>query len=324
MSQPVDVPYWAQPGVHEIYRDWHEVLAEFGPDRVLCAEAWVEPLSKLAKWVRPDEMQQAFNFTFLSAPWNATAIRQAIVDSLEAFEKVGAVATWVLSNHDVIRHATRLGLESPPPQGEGIGPRSEPKPDAVLGLRRARAETLLMLALPGSAYLYQGEELGLPEDDELPDWARQDPTFFRHNGKVYGRDGCRVPLPWEADAPAFGFSQNDASWLPQPKSWASIARDQQPVGPGNTNTLSLYSHALELRAVNQLGVGTLAWLDGYGDDVIAFTVTTDRVFTVVSNLGTESVPLPAMSPLVHSEQPFPSQPITELAPNTTIWMTPLG
>jgi alpha-glucosidase len=323
LAAPVDVPYWAQPGVHEIYRDWHDVLAEFGPDRVLCAEAWVEPLSKLAEWVRPDEMQQAFNFTFLSAPWSAKAIKKAINDSLAAFEQVGAVATWVLSNHDVIRHATRLGLESPPPQGDGIGPLSEPKPDAVLGLRRARAETLLMLALPGSAYLYQGEELGLPEDDELPDWARQDPTFYRHAGKVYGRDGCRVPLPWEADAPAFGFSSSGASWLPQPKSWSAIARDQQPTGPGNSNTLSLYSLALELRHANGLGTGTLAWLEGYGDDVIAFTVTAQRTVTVIANLGTRPIALPELSPWVHSEQPFPTAPISELAPDTTIWMTPL-
>jgi alpha-glucosidase len=128
-----DYPYWAQPGVHEIYRDWHDVLLEFGPDRILCAEAWVEPLDNLANWVRPDEMQQAFNFTFLEAPWSASAIGSAIRDSIEAFDRVGSVATWVLSNHDVIRAASRLGLESPPPQGDGIGPASEPKPDEQLG-----------------------------------------------------------------------------------------------------------------------------------------------------------------------------------------------
>ena len=318
-----DYPYWAQPGVHEIYRDWHNILAEFGPERVLCAEAWVQPLSNLANWTRPDEMQQAFNFTFLETPWSAPAIRSAIAQSYEAFEGVGAMPTWVLSNHDVIRHATRLAMEPPPPQGDGFGPRSEPKPDAALGLRRARAETLMMLALPGGAYLFQGEELGLPEDMELPDSARQDPTFFRTAGKLYGRDGCRVPLPWEADAPAFGFSPSGASWLPQPAAWAGLARDAQSVLPGSTDTLALYSRALHWRAAERLGAGAFAWLDGYGDDVVAFTVTTDREFTVVMNLGTEPIALPAMNPWIHSEQPYPDTAITELAPNSTIWMTPL-
>jgi alpha-glucosidase len=323
-NAPVDYPYWAQPGVHEIYRDWHEIVASFGADRILCAEAWVEPLSKLADWVRPDEMQQAFNFTFLEAQWSAKAIRAAINDSTEAFDRVGAATTWVLSNHDVIRHASRLGLNPPPPQGTGIGPATEPKPNAALGLQRARAETLLMLALPGAAYLYQGEELGLPEDDEIPDADREDPSFFRNPSPTYyGRDGCRVPIPWEADAPAYGFSPTGKSWLPQPKEWARFARDRQPVAPGNDNTLSLYSWALELRRVNQLGTSTLTWLDGYGPDVIAFGLTTDRYrnFRVIMNFGSTAVPLESGRLLVHSEEPWALRPLTELQPNTTVWMT---
>jgi alpha-glucosidase len=327
-SEPVDYPYWAQPGVHEIYREWHQIVTGFGPDRILCAEAWVEPLSKLANWVRPDEMQQAFNFTFLEAPWSATAIRSAITSSLVAFDTVGAMPTWVLSNHDVLRHASRLGLNPPPPQGTGVGPKTEPKPDAALGLRRARAETLMMLALPGGAYLYQGEELGLPEDTEIPDVDRQDPSFFRNPSETYyGRDGCRVPIPWEADAPAYGFSATGKSWLPQPPEWARFARDRQPapVEAGdfarNTHTLSLYSRALELRRIDQLGLGTISWLDGYGDDAIAFRTTSVRPVTVVSNLGTSPVRLPEGTPLVFSEQPWPDKPLRELPPNTTIWMT---
>jgi alpha-glucosidase len=321
-------PYWAQPGVHEIYRDWHTVLEEFGPDRVLCAEAWVEPLTNLANWVRPDEMQQAFNFTFLESPWSASAIRSAIKTSISAFDAVGAVATWVLSNHDVLRHASRLGMNPPPPQGTGIGPRTEPKPDEALGLRRARAETLMMLALPGGAYLYQGEELGLPEDTEIPDSARQDPSFFRQPSPLhYGRDGCRVPIPWEADAPAYGFSTTGKSWLPQPKSWARFARDQQPAPQQphefatNTYTLSLYRRALELRRVNQFGAGTLTWLDGYGDDALAFRVESIQTITVISNLGATPLPLPPGKPLVFSERPWLDEPLAELPPNTTIWMT---
>ncbi len=328
MTAPGDVPYWGQPGVHEIYRDWHAIVTSFGVDRILCAEAWVDPLSKLADWVRPDEMQQAFNFRFLGAAWSAPDIRSAIVDSLEAFEAVGAVATWVLSNHDVIRHASRLGLNPPPPQGTGIGPKTIPKPDAVLGLRRARAETLMMLALPGGAYLYQGEELGLPEDTEIPDSARQDPSFFRNPAKGhYGRDGCRVPIPWEADAPAYGFSPSGASWLPQPKQWARFARDRQPAPQephefaGNTHTLSLYSRALELRRLGQLGLGKLTWLDGFGDDVIAFRCASVREITVISNLGTSPIRLPAGEPLIFSERPWLDEPMRELPPDTTIWMT---
>jgi alpha-glucosidase len=323
-----EYPYWAQPGVHEIYRDWHEVLQEFGPDRILCAEAWVEPLSNLANWVRPDEMQQAFNFTFLEAPWSADAIRSAITTSIAALDAVGAVTTWVLSNHDVIRHASRLGMNPPPPQGTGIGPNTEPKPDAVLGLRRARAETLMMLALPGGAYLYQGEELGLPEDIEIPDSARQDPSFFRqHDALYYGRDGCRVPLPWEADAPAYGFSPSGPSWLPQPADWGRFARDSQPAPQQphefatNTYTLSLYRRALELRRINQLGTGQLTWLDGYGDDAIAFRIDAIRTITVVTNLGASAILLPPAKPLVFSERPWLDEPLAELPPNTTIWMT---
>ncbi|HEY1531991.1 MAG TPA: glycoside hydrolase family 13 protein [Galbitalea sp.] len=328
-SIPTDeYPYWAQPGVHEIYRDWHRVLEEFGPDRVLCAEAWVEPLRNLANWVRPDEMQQAFNFTFLEAPWSATAIGGAIRTSIEAFDRVGSVATWVLSNHDVIRHPSRLGMNPPPPQGTGIGPKTEPKPDEALGLRRARAETLMMFALPGSAYLYQGEELGLPEDVEIPDSARQDPSFFRpHDGLHYGRDGCRVPIPWEANAPGYGFSPTGASWLPQPASWARYARDQQPA-PGqphelaaDTSTLSLYRRSLELRRVFQLGEGKLTWLEGFGEDTIAFTLTALETITVILNLGERPIALPAGKPLVYSERPWLDEPLTELPANTAIWMT---
>ncbi len=315
-----EYPYWAQPEVHEIYRDWNAILAEFGPDRVLCAEAWVEPLSNLANWTRPDEMQQAFNFTFLETPWSAPAIRTAISQSYEAFEGVGAMPTWVLSNHDVIRHSTRLALNPPPPQGDGFGPRTEPKPDQALGLRRARAETLMMLALPGGAYLFQGEELGLPEDIDLPDNVRQDPTFIRTGGKLYGRDGCRVPLPWEADAPAFGFSPDGKSWLPQPASWASIARDQQSVSSDSTSTLALYKRALDVRAENAIGTGNFAWLEGYPEDVIAFTVKSGRTFTVVMNVGATSIPLPDLAAVVHSEFPTPIGTITELEPDTAIWM----
>ncbi len=288
-----DAPYWAQPGVHPIYRDWHRVLAEFGPDRILAGEAWVEPLSKLADWVRPDEMQQTFNFTFLETPWEAAPLRKVVDDSLAAFGGVGAPSTWVLSNHDVIRHATRLGLNPPPPQGQGLGPRSESHPDDAVGLRRARAATAFMLALPGSAYLYQGEELGLPEVIDLPDSARQDPTFFRTGGETYGRDGCRVPLPWEAAAPMAGFGPvgaggTGASWLPQPETWAGYARDAQLGIPGST--LEFYREALAARRTHHLASNELVWLPS--PDAAALVFRSGAV-TVIANTGPNPVALPA-------------------------------
>ena len=166
----------------------------------------------------------------------------------------------MLSNHDVVRHASRLALTAENPQGHGIGPDSPGKPIADVGLRRARAATSLMLALPGSAYLYQGEELGLPEVIDLPDDARQDPTWFRTHGERYGRDGCRVPLPWTAEGAAHGFNDTGASWLPQPAEWAAFARDVQQADPDST--LNLYTRLLELRARFSLGHGDLEWLDG--------------------------------------------------------------
>jgi len=307
----VDVPYWGQEGVHEIYRDWHLVLEEFEGDRVLCAEAWVEPLSKLAHWVRPDEMHQAFNFSYLETPWSAPELRAVIDSSIEAFHGVGAPSTWVLSNHDVIRHTSRLALDAPPLQGAGIGPLSTPKPDEALGLARARAASLLMLALPGSAYVYQGEELGLPEATDLPDAARQDPTWFRHNGEKYGRDGCRVPLPWDADLPAYGFNTTGDSWLPQPGDWQDYARSSQVGVPGST--LSLYTAALRERRDRGLGVGTIEWLEGYGPEVVAFS---NAGVIVIANTGSVPVELPVGDIVVSSEA------LTEAAlpADTTVWL----
>ena len=304
-------PYWGQEGVHEIYREWHSVLAEYPGDRVLVAEAWVEPLSRLADWVRPDEMHQAFNFAYLETGWSAPAVRQVVDASIQTFSSVGAPSTWVLSNHDVVRHASRLALTAENPQGYGIGPRSEGLPVPELGLARARAASALMLALPGSAYVYQGEELGLPEAIDLPDESRQDPTWFRTEGERYGRDGCRVPLPWSATEPAFGFNATGASWLPQPADWSTYARDEQRGVAGST--LELYTRALRLRADHELGAGTLTWLDGFGPDVVAFR---SQGVTVVTNMGDVPVELPVAEVLLSTmvvEGPA-------LPPNATVWL----
>ena len=304
-------PYWAQDGVHEIYRDWHALLAEYGGDRVLCAEAWVEPLHKLARWVRPDEMHQAFNFAYLETPFAAAPLRSIINRSLNAFAEVGAPSTWVLSNHDVVRHASRLALTAPNPQGAGIGPNSPGQPNPELGLRRARAATALMFGLPGSAYVYQGEELGLPEVIDLPDESRQDPTWFRTAGERYGRDGCRVPIPWEADVPAYGFNHTGASWLPQPDDWSVFARDAQRGVEGST--LEFYRRALAIRAANDLGMGSVNWITGLGDDVVAFR---NGPISVIANTGTSTVELPAGEVLLASQAVTGSL----LPADTTVWL----
>ncbi|SFI73685.1 MULTISPECIES: glycoside hydrolase family 13 protein [Microbacterium] len=307
-----DVPYWGQDGVHEIYRDWNRVLAEYDGDRALCAEAWLPTVDRTALWVRPDEMHQAFNFPYLMTGWDAAELREVISESLRAFPAVGAPATWVLSNHDVVRHASRLALTAENPQGHGIGPDSPGQPIPEVGLRRARAATTIMLALPGSAYLFQGEELGLPEVIHLPDETRQDPTWFRTDGERYGRDGCRVPIPWVADAPAYGFSPSGASWLPQPEEWATLARSVQEADPDST--LWLYRSLLATRRAHALGTGALEWLNGHGDDVVAFR---NGDVTVIANLGSEPVDLPAGTLLVASEE-FDG---THLPADTAVWLT---
>lgn len=304
-------PYWAQDGVHEIYREWRRILDSYSGARVLVAEAWVDPLERTALWVRNDEMHQAFNFAYLEAKWDARDLRDVIDASLTTFGAVGAPATWVLSNHDVVRHATRLALTETNLQGHGLGPRSTGLGDEETGLRRARAATSLMLALPGSAYLYQGEELGLPEAIDIPDEARQDPTWVRTGGERYGRDGCRVPLPWQAEAPAAGFSPNGASWLPQPESWENFARDVQREDPDST--LSLYRSLLAMRRAHELGTGALVWNDA---DAAVLDFTNGAV-RVITNFGEHPVPLPA------GEVALVSAPLSddgELPRDTTAWV----
>ncbi|MFD6446770.1 glycoside hydrolase family 13 protein [Promicromonospora sp. NPDC060204] len=309
-------PMFDQDGVHDIYRAWHKVLAEYDGDRCLVAEAWVEPLSRLARYVRPDEMHQAFNFSFLTAPWDAATVRTVVNASLSTMEAVGAPTTWVLSNHDVVRHASRFGLEEiGGRQLNGIGA-TDPQPDAALGLRRARAATLLMLGLPGSAYMYQGEELGLPDHTALPDDVRQDPSFFRTNGAEPGRDGCRVPLPWVGGAPGNGFGPTGKTWLPQPDVYAELAADQQYGVKGST--YEMYRAALGLRRAENLGAGTLAWVDSLADhpDVVALRVA-DVV--VVANLGASSFTLPAGAQVLVASGEL-DEDSGELPSDTTVWL----
>jgi alpha-glucosidase len=254
-------------------------------------------------------MHQAFNFHYLDTQWDPAQLKSVIDRSLEVNDSVGATTTWVLSNHDVVRHPSRLGFPvgTPRPLGIGIG---DPLPDAALGLRRARAASLQMLALPGSAYLYQGEELGLPEDTAIPDELRQDPAWFRSGHAERGRDGCRVPIPWEADAPSYGFGPSDASWLPQPPIWSEYARDRQRGVPGST--YELYAAALRLRREHRLG-RDLTWVDAL-DQALAFRAGDVLVAT---NFGDEPYALPVGSRVLLSSEPLDDD--GRVPTDVTVW-----
>lgn len=269
-------PHWDRDEVHDIYRDWRRLADGYDGERMFVAEAYLKSPERLAQYVRPDELHTAFNFRFLMSPWEPSSLRAAIDETLQSHDAVGAPATWVLANHDVVREVTRYG------GGE-------------LGRRRARAAALLMLALPGSAYVYQGEELGLPEVEDMPDECRQDPTFERSGGADVGRDGCRVPLPWSGEVAPFGFSGTDrtTTWLPQPADWSALTRERQRDDPGSM--LRLYRRAIELRrGIVRLAPGSdLRWLD-LGPDVLGFV----RPGGVVSitNLGDDVIDVAAHLP----------------------------
>jgi alpha-glucosidase len=305
-------------GVHEIYRQWREILDGYTPQRIAVAEAWAPPTERLARYVRPDELHQAFNFRFLVTPWSAAAYRESIAASLASMGAVGAPSTWVLSNHDVVRHASRFARVAARTAGHAGGAlRGEEPGDGQLGLGRARAATLMMLALPGSAYLYQGEELGLPEVYDLPDEVRQDPRFHRTAGRSLGRDGCRVPLPWSGSAAPFAFSPDGAMpWLPQPAGWAALTAEAQRNDPASTWTM--YRQALRLRREHRLGRGELTWLPAPPKDVLAFS-NGDLVCT--TNCDTEPVRLPRR----YGEPVLASGTLPDpgvLPADTTVWWIP--
>ena len=337
-GQPVDgaapepedrphAPMFDQDGVHEIYEEWRRILNSYGaPDRILCAEAWVEPPVRAARYVRPTEMHQAFNFDFLDARWDAPRLRNAITDSLAATGSVGAPTTWVLSNHDVVRHASRFGLEQNHRRPNGIGA-GDPQPDRLLGLRRARAATALMLALPGAAYLYQGEELGLPESTDMDDAFRQDPAFHRTGGGELGRDGCRVPMPWVKGAPAFGFGSMTDTWLPQPPIYGDYAVDQQKGVAGST--LELYRTLLAIRREHRLGAGSFSWLEEYAghppyEMVVGFVNVggDDAPVGVVANLSEAAVALPAGARVLVASDHLTADGL--LPTDTTAWVLLTG
>ncbi|MFG3202218.1 glycoside hydrolase family 13 protein [Streptomyces sp. NPDC048192] len=308
---PGSHPYWDRDEVHEIYRDWRKVFDAYSPPRTAVAEAWV-PGARRALYARPDELGQAFNFEYLETRWDARELRRVITDELATARAAGATATWVLSNHDVVRHASRLML--PPgtdPDAWLMSGGTAPAPDTAAGLRRARAATLLMLALPGSAYLYQGEELGLPEVADLPTEVLQDPIWEQTGHVRKGRDGCRVPLPWTTSGPSYGFGPG-AAWLPQPSSFARYAVEAQAGTEGST--LELYRTALRLRR-KLLEGETLTWAADSPAGVLDFTRRAG--WRCVTNLGDGPVPLPP-GELLLASTPLPDA--RTLPPDTTVWL----
>ena len=302
-------PMWFQDSVHEIFRDWRKVLDSYPGDRAMCGEAYVLPLSFMALWVRPDEFHQTFNFRFLDAGWEREKLVAAIDESFEAFDAVGAPSTWVLNNHDVLRHVSRFGGDyGRTTASDGVGP-NNPQPNNVLGLQKARAATLFMLGLPGASYLYQGEELGLPDHTTLADEHRQDPTFARTQGQRVGRDGCRVPLPWEMGNASNGFNQTGKAWLPQPQSYAALSRDQQQGKEGST--LTMYQQALKLRSDLKLGEGSFDWVSK--TDALRYQ---NGSLQIVHNFSSE--PIKLTGEVVISSMPLGKD--GSLLPNDTAWV----
>ncbi|WP_394554176.1 glycoside hydrolase family 13 protein [Agromyces sp. MMS24-JH15] len=277
--------------VHDVYRAWRRIADEYDGTRVLVGEVWVPDAARFAAYLRPDEMHTAFNFDFMSRPWDAAELRSSIELMLSAHAPVGAPSTWVLSNHDVTRPVTRYGRED---SSFAFAKKRFGTPtDLELGTRRARAAALLTAALPGSLYLYQGDELGLAEV-ELPREVLDDPMHFRSGGVDPGRDGCRVPLPWRGAAAPYGFSPDGSSaapWLPQPDAWAALSVQAQEADPGSM--LWLYRQALRIRKREAaLGDGPIGWLD-LGDDVLAFRRGDgDDEIACVVNLGPSAIDLP--------------------------------
>ncbi|GLU46383.1 glycoside hydrolase family 13 protein [Nocardiopsis ansamitocini] len=293
------LPYFDQDGVHEIYREWRAIADSYPGERALVAEAWVEDADRVARYLRPDELHQAFNFEYLTADWDATVLRGVAQRSLAANAAVGAPTTWVLSNHDVTRHVTRFG-------------------GGDHGLARARAAALLTLALPGSVYLYQGEELGLPEVTDLPEDVLQDPTWKRSQYTERGRDGCRVPLPWEGEEAPFGFgSSAERAWLPVPPEWRTLTREAQERDAGST--LSLYTAALRLRRSEPaLGDGAMHWGDAPEEVLV---VHRDPGFSCVVNFAPEPVTMRWEGEVLLGSGPLRlAEGVLVLPADTAVWL----
>ena len=320
MLAPENRPFWDQDGVHEIYREWRKILNSYPGDRMAVAEAWVSPASRIARYLRPDELANSFNFDFLSCPWEPARFKKMINRSLEALSEIGAPSSWVLNNHDVVRSVDRfdLGLISGT-ANTTLERQGDPKKlNIARGTSRARAGALLMLALPGGAYIYQGEELALPEARDIPEDRLTDPRWALSEHLDRGRDGCRVPLPWKASASgAFGFSANDQlisdeAWLPQSSNWGRYSVENQE-GKADS-TLTMYRRVLAIRRTEEgLGDGPMKWIEA-GESVLAFSRPGD--FACYVNFG-PPIDLPKGCEILISSGPLDSN---KLPTDTAAWL----
>ena len=306
-----DHPLLDRPEVHEVHRDWRRVTDSYDPPRAMVGEVWL-PSERRVLYTRPDELHQAFNFDFLQTPWDADAYRRVIDSSLSDAHEVGTVPTWVIGNHDVVRPVSVLGLPADTDLkawllSDGL----DPQPDPEQGQRRARALVLLELALPGSAYIFQGEELGLPEVADLPTTALEDPRWDNSEYTDKGRDGCRVPLPWNSEGPSFGFGRN-GSWLPQPSWWGQYSVEVQARQRGSM--LRLYQAALSLRPDCNVD-GEVNWDPDLNQGPLLAFWRGGYVLVLV-NTGSDPVPLPEGEVMVASA-PLPGD---ELPGEAAVWL----
>jgi alpha-glucosidase len=305
-------PLYDRDEVHDIYRSWRTVFNEYDPPRMAVAETWHPTSARTYLYARPTELGQVFDFSLLKTDWNAEHFARVIQRSMADHQDVGGGLTWVLSSHDVPRHATRYAL----PTGVDLdswllGDGQKPEIDPDVARRRARAATMLMLALPGSAYLYQGEELGLLEVADLPPGQLHDPVYERSHHQLKGRDGCRVPLPWTAHGPSFGFGAR-GSWLPQPSWYRRYAVDQQTGQP--ESHLELYRTALALRRKLRTD-DDVVWVE-HPDRPGVLHLRRSNGWNCLTNFTSEQIPMPAGHAVLRS---MPSGEPELVEPETTIW-----
>ncbi|HET6855722.1 MAG TPA: alpha-amylase family glycosyl hydrolase [Streptomyces sp.] len=314
------IPYYHRPELHALYRSWRAILDSYPADvfpgpRGAIAEIWFDDPESARSYLTEGGLPQTFNFRLMRVPWDATELRAVIDEARQLVADTGGSMPWVLGNHDITRLVSRLGLDQDLIRrpSEALR-RGAVEPDTAMGTRRARAAALLILALPGTAYLYQGDELGLPEHLAIPADRRDDPTFHRTGGAAVGRDGCRVPLPWSGDAPPFGFAHRPArTWLPQPPDWAALTVEAQRADAGSV--LNLHRAALRLRREHPaLGDGGMSWFDA-GAGTLAFT--REPGFGFVANLGPGPVALPAGSRVLLAGGPLDGD---LLPPDTAVWL----
>lgn len=319
MLAPHERPFWDQDGVHEIYRSWRKILDSYPGDRMAVAEAWVSPAERIARYVRSDELQNSFNFEMLTTLWKPDVIKKKIETSITALQEVGAPPSWVFNNHDVVRSIDRLdlGLTN---HGDTTFSRQGDvtKLNISRGTLRALSATLMTLSLPGGTYLYQGEEIGLPEVRDIPEDRLTDPRWKMSEFKDRGRDGCRVPLPWKTDsAGGFGFSSNAAMtceqlWLPQ-SSWMGKYSVQSQEGVEGS-TLSIYQNALAIRKQEPgLGDGPMEWIEA-GKDVVAYS--RPGKFACYINFGS-AIEIPTGSKVLISSGPLQGNSIPT---DTAVWL----